>query len=223
MKQMVTALTVFILAIFSVLPVYAVGGKVTYAGHAQEFIFAPGSEQSLTDLFPQFKGVMPGDTLTQTITVQNDASREVKADIYLRSLGAHADSAAFLSQLRLRVQTAPDNAMAYMFDAAADETAQLTDWVCLGTLYSGGEVTLEVTLEVPAELDNAFQNQVGYLDWEFKVEEFPVEESDPDAPQTGDTSAVGSYMAWMAGALLVLFLLHRRKKDGIRKSSAPTV
>jgi hypothetical protein len=88
------------------------------------------------------------------------------------------------------VAKADDDPDAYMFDAAANETAGLTDWVLLGTLYSGGEVDLTVTLEVPIELDNDYQKTVGYVNWEFKVEEFPVEESDPDPiPDDGEEPA----------------------------------
>lgn len=186
MKRVCVLLIAVLLLCGSVTVVFAADGKVTYDGKAREFIFAPGSEYSPTDLFPNFKDVMPGDTLTQKITVKNDAANNVKVKVYLRSLGAHAMSADFLSQLQLQVQKSKDNKMAYMFDAAASETAGLTDWVCLGTLYSGGNVNLDVTLTVPTTLDNAFQDQVGYLDWEFKIEEFPVEKDDPKPPATGD-------------------------------------
>ena len=214
MKKLLTLLIVCVVALSSVLPVYAAEGKVTYSGNAGEFIFEPGSDNSLTDLFPDFKGVMPGDTLTQKITVKNDASNDVKVKIYIRSLGAQEGSEAFLSQLGLKVKTSAENEMAYMFDAAASETAQLTDWVCLGTLYSGGEVNLDVTLSVPVELGNEFKNQIGYLDWEFKIEEYPVEPDDPKPPQTGDNSNLGLWFTLMICSLIVLIiLLVWRKKD----------
>ncbi len=214
MKKIITLLVVIILAVSSVLPVYAADGKVTYSGKAGNFVFAPGSEHSLTDLFPNFKGVMPGDILTQKITVKNDADNKVKVKIYMRSLGAHEDSVEFLSQLGLKVAKSEDNEMAYMFDAAANETAQLTDWVYLGTLYSGGEVNLDVTLTVPTGLDDAFESRVGYLDWEFKVEEFPAEQGDPQAPQTSDRFRAELWSAAMICSLiLMIFLLPRRKKD----------
>ncbi len=221
MKKVITALVVLIFALSSVLPVYAADGKVNYDGNAKEFIFAPGSEHSLTDLFPNFKGVMPGDTLTQKITVKNDASNNVKVKVYIRSLGAHEDSVEFLSQLELKVQKSEDNEMAYMFDAAAGETAQLTDWVYLGMLYSGGEVNLDVSLNVPVELDNEFQNKIGYLDWEFMIEEFPVEDTDPVPPQTGDIGTIGLWVAILLCSLFMLIiLLIWRKKNKEREKNA---
>ena len=213
MKRLITLLIVCVIALSSVLPAYAADGKVTYSGNAGNFVFEPGSEHSLTDLFPNFKDVMPGDTLTQKITVKNNADNKVKVKLYIRSLGAHEDSKAFLSQLGLKVDKSDDNEMAYMFDAKANETAQLTDWVYLGTLYSGGEVNLDVTLTVPVELDNEFQNQIGYLDWEFMIEEFPVEDTDPKPPQTGDNSNLGLWFAIMlcSGAMLIILLVWRKK------------
>lgn len=215
MKKILTMLVVFILTLTASLPVYALDGKVTYNSNAGNFVFEPGSDHSLTDLFPNFKGVMPGDILTQKITVKNNADNKVKVKIYIRSLGARADSADFLSQLVLKVKKSEDNEMAYMFDAAASQTAQLTDWFYLGTLYSGGEVNLDVSLHVPAELDNAFQDKVGYLDWEFMIEELPIEPDDPKPPQTGDRSSIGLWLALfiISAAIMIILLLWKKKKE----------
>ncbi len=221
MKKIITLFIVCILAFSAVLPVYAADGRVTYSGNAGNFVFEPGSEHSLTDLFPNFKGVMPGDTLTQKITVKNNADNKVKVKIYIRSLGAHEDSVEFLSQLGLKVQKSIDNEMAYMFDAKANETAQLDRWVCLGTLYSGGEVNLDVILNVPVELDNEFQNKIGYLDWEFMTREFPVEDTDPKPPQTGDNSHMGLWIAIMLCSMfMMIILLVWRKKDKENEENA---
>ena len=221
MKKIITILITLAVLLSSTVTVFAADGKVTYSGNAGNFVFEPGSEHSLTDLFPNFKGVMPGDTLTQNITVKNDADNKVKVKIYMRSLGAHEDSVEFLSQLGLKVSKSEENKMAYMFDAAANETAQLTDWVCLGTLYSGGEVNLDVTLNVPTSLDNEFQNKIGYLDWEFMIEEFPIEEGDPKPPQTGDNSNMGLWFTIMICSLIMMIiLLVWRKKDKEDEESA---
>lgn len=214
MKRLIALMGALLLTVACAVPVAA--GSVTYTDDAGEIVFAPGSEYSPTDLFENFKDVMPGDTLTQAITVKNDASKKVKVKIYMRSLGGHEDSEAFLSQLRLRVEKSADNDAPYMFDAFADQSAQLTDWVCLGTLYSGGEVNLNVMLDVPVELDNMFKNEIGYLDWEFRIEEYPIEPDDPQSPETGDDGRLWLYaglLAVSACGLLVLWLVAKRRKD----------
>ena len=216
MKKLILFLSVCALLLSGIMAVSAENGNVTYSGDAGKFIFAPGSSYSPTDLFPNFKDVMPGDSIAQSITVKNDASNKVKVKIYIRSLGAHADSADFLSKLHLRVEKSEDNTMAYMFDAAASETAQLTEWVCLGTLYSGGEVNLNVILDVPVELDNAYQQQIGYLDWEFMIEEYAIEPTDPEPPKSGDDSPLWLW-AGLGGmslfVILILIFAEKRKKE----------
>ena len=211
MKKLSSLLLSIVFCLSSFLFASAENGKVTYKGNAENIIFEPGSEHSPTDLFDNFKSVMPGDTLTQKITVKNDEKNEVKVKIYLRSLGAHEDSAEFLSKLHLSVQISEENEMAYMFDAAANETAQLTEWTYLGTLYSGGEVDLDVVLNVPVELDNEFKNQIGYLDWKFMIEELPTEPYDPVKP--GDDSNMIYWFITMlvSGAFVIILLLWRRK------------
>lgn len=219
-------LTVFAL-LSAILPAAAAKGNVTYSGDAGGFIFQPGSDRSVTDLFPDFKDVMPGDTLTQPITVRNDASNHVHVKVYLRALGAQQDGAsgAFLSQLTLKVRAGES----LLFDAPADQTAQLNDWVLLGRLQSGGSVELDVELNVPATMDNRFMDAVGYLDWQFMVEEFPVDDPDqpfdpdqpgdpskPDVPKTGDTINVGLFAGLFVGSgalLLVLLCLLLKKKE----------
>lgn len=220
MRRLLTMFAAFVVVLLAVIPAYAADSRVTYNGNAGQFVFEMGSEQSPTDLFADFKGVMPGDALTQKITVKNEADDKVKVKIYLRSLGAQEESAEFLSQLGLKVQKSEDNEMAYMFDATADQTAGLTDWVCLGTLYSGGEVNLDVILNVPAELDNEFQNSIGYLDWEFKVEELPVEPDDPKPPQTGENSRIGIWLAVMLCSLSVMLIILIYRKRSKEKTAA---
>ena len=181
-------------------------GSVIYEGLSKQFIFAPGSEYSPTDLFTNFKGVMPGDSLTEQITLSNAESTEYKVQVYMRALGAQEGTDEFLSQMTLTVKK---NGESDLFEAPANETAQLTEWVSLGTLAPGGEMTLDVTLNVPIEMGNDFAQQIGYLDWQFKIEEIPV-------PETGDDMNIGLYCGVAAVSLLVLVALvvvYRRKRS----------
>ena len=213
MKKIIAVLAVILVAVSSAFSVSAADGKVTYSGNSGSIIFEPGSEHSPTDLFPDFKDVMSGDTFEQKITIKNKANNKVKVKLYLRSLGAHEDSVDFLSQLNLKVKASKDNEMAYMFDAAANETAGLTDWVYLGTIYSGGEVNLDVILNVPVELSSEYQDQIGYIDWEFKIEELPVEPDDPKPPKTGDDSNLWIWVTamFLSGAFLIILIIWRKK------------
>lgn len=203
MKRIITFLCVLGIMLSMAVTVSA-AGSVTYVGGAEKFIFAPGSDHSPTDLFSDLKNVMPGDSITQQVQINNKASNGVKIKLYMRSLGAQEGTDEFLSQMKLTVKQVGDS---IMFAAPASETAQMTDWVYLGTIYSGGEITLDVTLDVPITMGNEFQNQIGYIDWEFKIEELPIEPTDPEPPKTGDTSNIYVYAGMMLLSLLAIIIL----------------
>jgi LPXTG-motif cell wall-anchored protein len=213
--RLASLLMALVLCVTFAVSVFAADSKVTYKGRNDGFEFEPGSVYTETDLFDNFKNVMPGDEITQEIFIRNDTSRRVKIKLYMRSLGAQEQTDEFLSQMKLTVKQKGDSVL---FEAPADETAQLTDWVYLGTIYSGGEIPLKVTLEVPITMGDDYQNKIGYIDWEFKFEERPVAPSDPEVPKTGDASNIPLYAGLMTASLMavsVLLFVGKRKKQEV--------
>ena len=161
--------------------------SVSYEGGAEKFVFLPGS-----DLFESFKNVLPGDVLTQTITVRNDKDMQVR--IYLRAEPVNQASEEFLSKLTLTV-TCKDKEI---FDAAASETAQLTKATLLGTFRKNGSTDLTVTLSVPADMGNKYMSAIGVVPWTFIAEEIP----DDETPHTGDWFQLGWWL--LAAAIIVV-------------------
>lgn len=187
-------------------------GSVKFVGGSKEFTFAPGNDglfapgdegYSTSDLFDNFKGVMPGDEIEQKIRVENSTGKKVR--IYMRAEPVTKADEDFLSQLHLNVVSGNKQ----IFDAQADERAQLTGNTLLGTFKQDGGVTLTVTLSVPIELGSEYMNEVGVVPWTFLVEE--VEED--DTPETGDWFDAN---LWLGGALVLtamIVVLAKRRKE----------
>ena len=206
-------------------PAYA-DGTVSYKGGAEKFVFLPGSGYTDTDLFDGFKGVMPGDTLTQTIEVRNRFLGTGSVKIYLRAV-AHDEQANplspnvaatgetvasmsdFLSKLYMEVWQGGTR----IYTGTPDQLDGLKNNVLLASVPRGKSVTLTVVLGVPSDLGNEYANRVGEVDWVFTAEEL-----DPQGnPKTGDTSNLILWIVVMvvclAAIAVVAFLVLKKKKQ----------
>ena len=180
----------------------------TVQGNEKVFVFTPEN----TDLFQNFKNLLPGDTVDQTITVQNTTPHIVR--LWLAADPAVAkDDQDFLSQMQLTVK-AEDSTI---FDATADQQDGLAPTedspygVLLGTFKNRGTVQLTDTIKVPDTLGNAYMGQEGIVPWTFTAEEVII----PDTPDTGDDYVMWAWVAvaavLMAG--IVLLVIRQRKQE----------
>ncbi|MDD4376882.1 MAG: sortase B protein-sorting domain-containing protein [Eubacteriales bacterium] len=154
--------------------------KVTYKGNAEKFVFIPID----TDLFQNFKNVMPGDSLVQKINIENQLSAYYNVNIYLRAEAINKDHERFLKSLSLKVL---DGNGSCISEGTADLQAGLLNNVLLGSFPSGSSKEISVQLGVPTSMGNEFKNQVGLINWIFTAEEvynpyIPVDPVDPEEP-----------------------------------------
>ena len=171
------------------------------------FAFTPEN----TDLFQNFKDLLPGDTVQQEITVQNTWHNPVR--IYLMANPEVEEQYKdFLSQLKLTVKSGNSE----IFEAAASEqdglapTEKSPYGVLLGTFNKKGSVKLTATLEVPIELSSDYMGQYGEVPWTFTAEEVVL----PDTPDTGDdfTLWVWAAVAVLLAAAIAVLVVKQRKQ-----------
>lgn len=144
------------------------------------------------NLFQNFEGVLPGDTLSQTITVAADRGNDHSFYIYLyarecttvgdaehpAASGASSvvSAADFLDYLNITVDAAGKD----LGDGTHLGTGTGKSGVLLGTFAAGDSLALNVDLKVDLQMGNDFQKAAAYIDWVFYAEQVP----DPD-PEPG--------------------------------------
>ena len=181
----ITSLVLMLLVVMSMsVTAFAAAPSITFEGFSKGFDFQPGSEYTETDLFGSFKNVMPGDTVTETITFTNSATDCDFVNLYMRA-EAHDETdnplspkvaeketvstmTEFLSKLSMKVW----NGTELIYDASPDQLDGLKSNKLLGTFRTGETATLKVELSVPIELDSKYANRVGEVDWIFHVEAY---------------------------------------------------
>ncbi|MCI6999226.1 MAG: LPXTG cell wall anchor domain-containing protein [Clostridiales bacterium] len=223
MRALFSLVLTLVLVVALATPAFAATASITYKGQKDQFVFDPS-----TDLFRNFKGVMPGDTLEQSITFTNKSTDSNYVKLYVRAV-AHDTSNPltkpvkdnenipsmedFLSQLDMEVYCGKKQ----IFKASPDELGGMKNKVLLGTFKKNASATLTVKLNVPIELGNEYANRMGEVDWIFTVEAFKgtPSTSDDRLIQTGQLN--WPILALGAGGLVFLILggtmvLSRKKR-----------
>lgn len=207
LKKICSSLLVMGVVLGIATPVSAAESSVIFKGLAEGFAFNPGSQYTDSDLFDGFKGIMPGDRLTETIEVKNDAGDCDYIKLFIKPLvhdeannplsPAVSDAGEtmatmkdFLAQLRMKVY---HNGVLF-FEASPEATGGISENVFLGEIRRDESVILNVELEVPIDLENKYANRVGEVDWLFVAEGF----DDPEPPP-GEKAILTVHKVWVDG------------------------
>ena len=234
-KTMLSLLLALVMALSLSVSAFAADPTVdiVYKGKDKLLITPKTTEFTTTDLFGGgFKGVMPGDTLKETITFKNDTttSRSRYVKLYIQAVAHDAEKnppvaettetvatmTEFLSRLSMKVW----NGTELIYDASPDELDGLAEPKLLGTFRKGDTATLTVQLTVPLELDNDFANRLGEVDWKFIAEEYTSGGGKPTVTpgtliQTGQLNWPIAVLAAAGGVLIALgWIILRKKRHG---------
>lgn len=206
-KQSFSLLLALVLLMGMTVTAFAAESSVTFES-GKIIAFGPGSVYTDTDLFDNFKGVMPGDTLSEKVTIQNKSNDCDYIKVYMRAVlhdeNGNPVSDKVLAELRSDERRGAASELEYMhdflsqlsmtvkndgkviYDASPDELDGLSDNVYLGTLRKGESTRLDVQLNVPMEMGNEYADRIGEVDWVFVVEGF----DDPVVPPDDDTMLI---------------------------------
>lgn len=184
MKKLLSILAVFVICLSMCVPALAANKKddafctVDYT-NASQFLFNPEGG----DLFKNFKGVMPGDVLTQNIVISNKQEKR-NVTLYLR---AEIDKKykAFLDNIEIEIllSRGENGKPEVLSKNKASEPGALATNVCLGTYKPGENGMLTVNLTVDKKMGNEFKNQTGVIEWIFSAEEGEEPTTKPTQPE----------------------------------------
>jgi len=157
-----------------------------------------------TDLFDNFKNVMPGDKLQEKIVVKNEVTDHDYITLTLRHelhdeeenpLKAETDETVesmhdFLSQLTMRIYDENADHKLVFQSPVNGEPSDLISGYSLGVLPKGQQYEFIVELEVPAEMGNEYANRLGEVDWVFtySADNYPEDEPTTSKPTTAPTT-----------------------------------
>ena len=176
---------------------FAADSTITFKGLAEGFEAQSGSEYTDTDLFQNFKNVMPGDKLTENIQIRNEATDCDYIKVYMRAVvhdengnpltysedfeetdgkdqepvtGDRDETVATMQDFLKQLTMRIYNGEELIYNSTPDQAGALANNVLLGTLTKGEALSLKVELDVPIEMGNEYANRVGEVDWVFLAE-----------------------------------------------------
>ena len=216
-KILFSLITGVVLMLSMSVTVSAADSVITYNGQDAGFGFKPGSGYTQTDLFENFKNVMPGDKLEETITISNRASDCDYIKVYMRAevhdeagtpltydeafentdgkdqagiAGERDETVASMADFLSRLTMRIHNEDRLIYEASPDEAGTLVNNVLLGTLYNGESAVLTVELDIPIELGNEYANRVGEVNWVIMAEAYSeeAEKEETETPEESESS-----------------------------------
>lgn len=171
---------------------------VVYDGKQQEFTLINVTD---TDLFPLYKGLIPGDIVEQNIVLKMKNLKSTTS-VYLR---AECDD---------EVKTALEGTTldVYYKDKMIVDNQIIFENILLGKYDKNMAADLKAIIHIPTSYGNEISGEEHNIQWIFTVQEEPAGST---GPKTGDESNLIMYIITMAIAIGILIGVMRRKKERV--------
>ncbi len=205
MKKLSAFLLAFGMLLSMAVTTFAADSRVIF-DNSSLIAYEPGSVYASTDLFDNFKGIMPGDVRKEEISIENWCASHDYIKVYMRAVphdeSGNPISPEVLKELQADNRKGTKSDLEYMYDfleqlsmkvtregsviyqESPDALDGLTDNVYLGELRWDQKLNLEVELTVPMELGNEYMDRIGEVDWVFTVEGYDDPEPTPEPTPT---------------------------------------
>lgn len=202
------------------------GIELTFAFSSLPAVCYDGKEKELviqntweTDLFREFKNLVPGDIVTQSILLQFDNISR-KTNLYLRAEAS--DGSGLPENIMLKVYVA--DRLISESDLNSQDT--LKENTPLYEFTQSEEVEIKAVLEIPTEIGNEIADRKKEIRWIFTVQEedVPEEDSKPEdtvredtvieavSPETGDNNRLLGWLFLNMCSVIGFFLFLFRRK-----------
>lgn len=146
---------------------------VEFNGKSHKLLSVPG------DFFTNLGTAMPGDILTDVITMSNTTADPAEILFRTSTEGRNTEQLAMLKDVKLTV--AMGNTVLYKGNLASTELRRNRS---LGTFASGQKGNMKFQLEIPPEWDNRMAQKTTDVTWIFTVNE---KEDSPSSDVPGDS------------------------------------
>ena len=187
----------------------SVDPAVSYDGTARQLVVQGGQgSATAADLFPAFKGLMPGDQRQQDVQLHvGGASSQVR--LYVKAV-VDDDVAQSLDPVSLSASLVRGDSSVELQAGSAGRV--FSDGVCIATFSGDGDAVLRLRLSVPTSVSNDLADANEQVTWEITAEDDSgaIETTPDGAGAVGPTSTfsqltqTGDGVAMMVAALLAI-------------------
>lgn len=163
-----------------------------------EYINAlPFGNNKPPDLFTNMKDMMPGDSVTEEITVGTKSVGNDKIRIHLRAQNPNEDYVKLVDTYGKWVNFSVKNGKTTI-------TGNLERGVLLGTFKNNEKTTVTVSLTIDKEAGNELENLIAEIDWVFTAEvldvpfpPFPPRPGGDDKPEPEPEDEDSAELPWL--------------------------